>query len=171
MSYERMAVYHSGTMPSLGRDTLMRGDRTRADRPEAPPLSPTGTVQVPVRGTSVVTGRERACRGELVGFASPIGRLSAVIRITDEGTGNIATSVVPVELRAPIEGAAEIAIPPSDVRARELRAETEAVLLAVRPPVATLLAELLTLDSDDRSVHRLALCLTTALRGGALATA
>jgi hypothetical protein len=171
MSYERMAVYHSGTMPSLGRDALMRGDRTRADRPEAPPLSPTGTVQVPVRGTSVVTGRERACRGELVGFASPIGRLSAVIRITDEGTGNIATSVVPVELRAPIEGAAEIAIPPSDVRARELRAETEAVLLAVRPPVATLLAELLTLDSDDRSVHRLALCLTTALRGGALATA
>jgi hypothetical protein len=149
----------------------MRGDRTRADRPEAPPLSPTGTVQVPVRGTSVVTGRERACRGELVGFASPIGRLSAVIRITDEGTGTIATSVVPVELRAPIEGAAEIAIPPSDVRARELRAETEAVLLAVRPPVATLLAELLTLDSDDRSVHRLALCLTTALRGGALATA
>jgi hypothetical protein len=152
----------------------MRSGRTRADRPEAPPLSPTGTVQVPVRGTSVVTGRERACRAELIGFASPIGRLSVLIRITDEATGKIATSVVPVELRAPIEGAArtaEIAIPPSDVRARELRAETEAVLLAVRPPVAPLLAELLTPGSDGRSVHRLALLLTRALHGGALATA
>lgn len=174
MSYERMAVYYLGTMPSLEGDALMRGGRTRADRAEEPPMSPTGTVQVPVRGTSVVTGRERACRAELIGFATPIGRLSAVIRITDEATDNIATSVVPVELRASIVGAArtaEITIPPSDVRARELRAETEAVLLAVRPPVATLLAELLTPDSDGRSVHRLALLLTTALRGGALVTA
>jgi hypothetical protein len=152
----------------------MGGNRTRADRPEAPPLTPTGTVQVPVRGSSVVSGRERACRAELIGFASPIGRLSAVIRITDEATGNIATSVVPVELWAPIEGAArtaEITIPSGDVRARELRAQTEAVLLAVRPPVAALLAELPTADSDGRSVHRLALLLTTALRSGALATA
>ena len=172
MSYGWMAVYYFGTLRSLEGDALTRGGRIRADTPEAPPLSPTGTVQVPVRCTSVVTGRERA--DELIGFASPIGRLSAVIRITDGATGNIATSVVPVELRAPIEGAArtaELTIPPSDVLARELRAETEALLLAVRPPVATLLAELLTPNSDGRPVHRLALLLTTALRSGALATA
>ena len=163
-----------GRFGPLEGDALTRGGRIRADTPEAPPLSPTGTVQVPVRGTSVVTGRERACRAQLIGFASPIGRLSAVIRITDGATGNIASSVVPVELRAPIEGAArtaELTIPPSDVLARELRAETEALLLAVRPPVATLLAELLTPNSDGRPVHRLALLLTTALRSGALATA
>jgi hypothetical protein len=154
----------------------MPGSPTAASAPEAPAprAGASPPLSVAVRGSSVVTGLNRACRAELIGFASPIGRLSAVIRITDEATGKIATSVVPVELRAPTEGAArtaEITIPPSDVHARELRAETEAVLLAVRPPVAPLLAELLTPGSDGRSVHRLALLLTRALHGGALATA
>jgi hypothetical protein len=156
-------------------DALMRGGRTRVGSPEAPPLGATAsTVQVPVRGSSVVSGLERACRAELVGFASPIGRLSAVLRITDETTGKIATSVVPVELPTRIEGAtrtAEITIPPSDVRARELRAEMEAVHLVVRPLAVALLGELLTSDLDGTSAHRQALLLTTALRGGSLATA
>jgi hypothetical protein len=153
----------------------MPGSPTAAGSQEAPApgAGASPPLSVPARGSSVVTGLDRACRAELVGFASPIGRLSAVIRVTDEATGKLATSVVPVELRASIEGVAraEISIPPSDVRARELRAETEAVLLSVRPPVATVLAELLTRDSDPGSVHRLALLLTTALRGGALVSA
>jgi hypothetical protein len=154
----------------------MPGSPTAAGHPEAPAprAGASPPLSVPVRGSSVVTGLERACRAELVGFASPIGRLSAVIRITDEATGNIATSVVPVELPASIEGAArsaEITIPPSDVRARELRAETEAVHLMVRPPAVTRLGELLTPDFDGPSAHRQALFLTTALRGGWLATA
>lgn len=169
-------MYYPGTAELPGDDTLMPGSPTAASAPEAPAprAGASPPLSVPVRGSSVVTGLNRACRAQLIGFASPIGRLSAVIRITDEATGNIATSVVPVELRASIEGdarTAEITISPSDVRARELRAETETVLLAVRPPVATLLAELPAPDPDGTSVHRLALLLTTALRGGALATA
>jgi hypothetical protein len=121
----------------------------------------------------VITGLDRSCRAELIGFASPIGRLSAILRITDEATGNFATSVVPVELSAPIDGAAraELRIPQSEVRARELRAETEPVRLVPSVGGGTLLEELLTADFDGPSVHRLALVLTTALRAGALGSA
>jgi len=127
-----------------------------------------------VRGSSVITGLDRSCRAELIGFASPIGRLSAILRITDDATGNTATSVVPVGLPGPLEGAtttAEIMIPQSDVRARELRAETEPMRLVPSLQRGTLLEELLTADSDGTSAHRLALVLTTALRAGALTRA
>jgi hypothetical protein len=73
-------------------------------RPHLAPIGdPPPRVAVPVRGTSVITGRGRDCRAERVGFASPIGRLSAVLRITDAATGRTATSVVPVELPTRIE--------------------------------------------------------------------
>jgi hypothetical protein len=120
----------------------------------------------------VVTGLDRACRAELAGFASPIGRLSAVLRITDEATRNTATSVVPVELPARVEGTtgtAELTIPPSDVRAREVRVQTAAVRL--RLPTATVLEEFPMPDLDGMSAHRQALVLTTALSRGALARA
>jgi hypothetical protein len=164
-----------GTIASPHGDGLMRGARTRFRRPETPPPGPTAPrVRVPVRGSSVITGLDRSCRAELIGFASPIGRLSAILRITDEATGNTATSVVPVGLPGPIEGAtrtAEVMIPQSEVRARDLRAETEPVRLLPSLRGGTLLEELLTADFDGTSAHRLALVLTTALRAGALASA
>jgi hypothetical protein len=116
----------------------------------------------------VITGLDRACRSELVGFACPIGRLSAVLSITDETTGNTATSVVPVRI-AWATGNAELTIPPSDVRVRELRVETAAVRLRV--PRGPLLDELAMPDIDGISAHRHALGLTRALHGGALACA
>jgi hypothetical protein len=129
------------------------------------------TVAVPARCSSVITGLERTCHAELVGFAAPTGRLSAVLRVTDEPTGEAATSVVPVELPALVEGAigsVEMTIPPSDVLAGELRAETEGVRLTVSSPAGTLL--LLMADFRGASAQRQALILNTALRGGALAT-
>jgi hypothetical protein len=122
----------------------------------------------------VITGLDRSCRAELIGFASPIGRLSAILRITDEATGNFATSVVPVELSGPLDDAsttAELTIPHSEVRARELRAQTEPVRLVPSLGGRPLLEELMTADFDGKSVHRLALALTTALRAGALTSA
>jgi hypothetical protein len=136
--------------------------------------SPTRTVAIPARCSSVITGLERDCHAELVGFAAPIGRLGAVLRITDKATGRAATSVVPVELPARIEaaaGTAEMTIPASDVIARELRVETDGVRLTVSPPAGALLGDLLTADFQGASAHRQALVLNTALRGGAVATA
>jgi hypothetical protein len=148
----------------------MPGSPTAAGAPEAPAQRAGAfpPLPVPVRGSSVVTGLDRACRAELVGFASPIGRLSAVFRITDEATRNTATSVVPVRIDW-ATGTAELTIPPSDVRARELRVETAAVRL--RLPRGPLLDELAMPDIDGSSAHRHALGLTRALHGGALAWA
>jgi hypothetical protein len=148
----------------------MPGSPTAAGGSEAP--APRAGVSpppaVPVRGSSVVTGLDRACRAELVGFASPIGRLSAVLRITDEASGNTATSVVPVHIDW-VTGTVELTIPPSDVRARELRVETAAVRL--RFPAETLCEEFGAADFDRTSAHQQALVLTTALSRGALASA
>jgi hypothetical protein len=148
----------------------MPGSPTAAGGPEAlaPGAGASPPLSVPVRASSVVTGLDRGCRAELVGFASPIGRLSAVLRITDEATGNTATSVVPVRINW-ATGTAELTIPPSDVRARELRLETAAVRL--RLPRGPLLDELAMPDSDGISAHRQALVLTTALSRGALSSA
>jgi hypothetical protein len=163
-------VYYLGTAESPGDDVLMPGSPTAAATPEAPAprAGASPPLSVPVRGSSVVTGLDRACRTELVGFASPIGRLSAVLRITDEATGNTATSVVPVRIDW-ATGAAELTVPPSDVRARELRVETAAVRL--RLPADALLEEPPTPGFDGMSAHRQALVLTTALSRGALASA
>ena len=164
-----------GTIASPHGDGSMFGGRTRFRGPETPPPGPTAPrVRVPVRGSSVITGLGRSCRAELIGFASPIGRLSAILRITDEATGNTATSVVPVGLPGPIEGATrtpELMMPQSEVRARDLWAETEPVRLLPSLRAGTLLEELLTADFDDTSAHRLSLVLTTALYAGALASA
>jgi hypothetical protein len=105
MSHDEISVYNLETAELPG-DALMPGSPTAARPPEAPAqrAGASPALSVPVRASSVVTGLERACRAELVGFASPIGRLSAVLRITDEATGNTTTSVVPVELPARIEG-------------------------------------------------------------------
>jgi hypothetical protein len=144
------------------------GSPTAAGASEAPaPRAGASPPSVPVRGSSVVTGLNRACRAEVVGFASAIGRLSAVLRITDEETGNTATSVVPVQIDWATEGA-ELTIPPSDVRARELRVETAAVRL--RLPAETLLEECPTPGFEGMSTHRQALVLTAALSRGALAS-
>jgi hypothetical protein len=138
----------------------------------APQRSATATrVSVPVRGSSVITGLDRSCRAELIGFAAPIGRVSAILRVIDETSGITATSVVPVQLPAPIERGAETAelmIPHSDVRVRDLRAETEPVRLAPTLQGGTVLEEFLTADVDRTSAHRLSLVLSTALRAGAL---
>ena len=151
----------------------MRGGRTQLASPErgAPPDATAARVPVPVRGSSVITGLDRSCRAELIGFAAPIGRVSAVLRILDEATGTTATSVVPVELPAPIERGtriAEMVIPHSEVRARDLRAETEPVRLVPTLQGGTLLEEFRMADLDGASAHRLALGLTTALRAGML---
>jgi hypothetical protein len=143
------------------------GSPTAAGASEAPaPRAGASPPGVPVRGSSVGTGLDRACRAELVGFASPIGRLSAVLRITDEATGDTATSVVPVHIDWAGESA-ELTIPPSDVRARELRVETAAVRLRLR--VEMLLEECPTAGFNGMSAHRQALVLTAALSRGALA--
>jgi len=153
----------------------MPGGGTRLRSPETPASDAKAPrVRVPVRASSVVTGLDRSCRAELIGFASPIGRLSAILRITDDATGNTATSVVPVELPRPLEGAtrtAEMRIPQSEVRARELRAETEPVRLMPSLRGGTLLEELMTANVEGATAHRLALVLTTALRAGALTSA
>ena len=148
----------------------MPGSPTAAGGPEvpAPRAGASLPLSVSVHGSSVVTGLDRACRAELVGFASPIGRLSAVLRITDEANGNTATSVVPVHIEW-ATGTAELTIPPSDVRARELRVETAAVRL--RLPAETLFGEFGAPDFARTSAHRQALVLTTALSRGALASA
>lgn len=150
-----------------------RGGRAELASPEGrPPQGATAArVSVPVRGSSVVTGLDRSCRAELIGFAAPIGRVSAVLRILDEATGTTATSVVPVELPAPVERdtrTAELVIPHSEVRARDLWAETEPVRLVPTLQGETLLEEFLMADLDGTSAHRLALALTTALRAGSL---
>jgi len=148
----------------------MPGYPTAAGPPEAPAprAGASPPLSVPVRGSSVVTGLDRACRAELVGFASPIGRLSAVIRITDEATGNTATSVVPVRIDCTTR-TAELTLPSSDVRARDLRVETAA--LRLRHVAETRLDELRTADFGAMSAHRQALVLTTAVSRGALASA
>jgi hypothetical protein len=143
------------------------GSPTAAGASEAPaPRAGASPPTAPARGSSVVTGLDRACRAELVGFASPIGRLSAVLRITDEATGNTAISVVPVHVDWATDGA-ELTIPPSDVRARDLRVETAAVRF--RLPAETLPEECRTADFDGMSAQRQALVLTAALSRGALA--
>ena len=122
-----------GTIASPHGDGSMFGGRTRFRGPETPPPETAPRVRVPVRGSSVITGLGRSCRAELIGFASPIGRLSAILRITDEATGNTATSVVPVGLPGPIEGATrtpELMMPQSEVRARDLWARA----FAAQPP-------------------------------------
>ena len=148
----------------------MPGSPTAAGAPEAPArrAGASPPLSVPVRGSSVVTGLDRVCRSELIGFACPIGRLSAVLRIVDEATGNTATSVVPVCIDS-ATGTAELTIPPSDVRVRELRVETAAVRL--RLPRGPLLDDLAMPDIDGISAHRHALVLTTALSRGALTSA
>jgi hypothetical protein len=148
----------------------MPGSPTAASAPEAPAprAGASPPLSIPVRGSSLVTGLDRPCRSELVGFACPIGRLSAVLRITDEATGNAATSVVPVRIDW-ATGTAELTIPPSDLRVRELRVETAAVRL--RLPRGPLLDELAIPDIDGISAHRHALGLTRALHGGALVCA
>jgi hypothetical protein len=164
-----MQVYYPGTAESPGDHALTPGFPTAAGTPEAPaPRGGLPPLSVPARGSSVVTGLDRACRAELVGFASPIGRLSAVLRITDETTGNTATSVVPVRIDGATE-TAELTVPPSDVRARKLRVETAAVRL--RLPRGPLLDELAMPDIGRTSAHRHALGLTRALHGGELACA
>lgn len=174
MSYNGMATYPRHTLSSPRRDGLVRGGRTRFHSPETRlPRARPPRIRVPVRGTSVVTGLRRSCRADLIGFASPTGRLSAILRITDEATGHTATSVVPVELPARVAGAtrtAEMTIPHSEVRARELRAETKPVRLVPSLHAGSLLDELLTAHLDGTSAHRLALVLTTALDAGALAS-
>jgi hypothetical protein len=167
-------MYFAHTIaPSLGAG-WKRGGRAELASPEgrAPQGATAPRVSVPVRGSSVITGLNRSCRAELVGFAAPIGRVSAVLRILDEATSTTATSVVPVELLAPIQRGtrtAELVIPHSEVRARDLRAETEPVRLVPTLQGETLLEEFLTANLDGTSAHRLALGLTTALRAGALA--
>ena len=148
----------------------MPGSPTAAGGPEAPAsrAGASPSLSVPVHGSSVVTGLDRPCHAELVGFASPIGRLSAVLRITDEANGNTATSVVPVHIEW-ATGTAELTIPPSDVRARELRVETAAVRL--RLPAETPFGEFGAPDFDRTCAHRQALALTTALSHGALTSA
>jgi hypothetical protein len=150
-----------------GDEALTPGTPTAAGSQEAPAprAGASSPLSVPARGSSVVTGLERACRSELVGFASRIGRLSAVLRITDEETGYTATSVVPVRIDWATE-AAELTSPPSDVRVRELRVETAAVRL--RLPQGPLLDELAMPDIDAISAHRHALGLTRALHAGVL---
>jgi hypothetical protein len=163
-------VYYLGTAEFPGDDAVMPGSPTAAGPPEAPAprAGASPPLSVPVRGSSVITGLDRACRAELVGFASTVGRLSAVLRITDEATGNTATSVVPLHIDwAP--GSAALTIPPSDMRARELRVETAAVRL--RFSAEALLEEPATPDFDGMSAHRQALVLTTALSRGALSSA
>jgi hypothetical protein len=143
----------------------------REEPPDGGPR-PAG-VAIPVRCSSVITGAERSARAQLVGFAAPIGRVSAIVRITD-AMGKTATSVVPVELPALIRGAgsaAEMVIPPSDLLAHDLRLQTDGVRLTVRPPAGSLLSELLRADFRGTSTHRQALILTTALHRGALANA
>ncbi len=110
----------------------------------------------------------------MIGFASPIGRLSAILRITDVATGITATSVVPVDLHKPVEGGAgppEMIVPESDVRARDLRAETERVRLVPSIRGGALSGELLTMEFDGLCAHGLALVLSRALRAGALTSA
>ena len=150
------------------------------DRVEPPAGSPrpagaprSAGVAVPVRCSSVITSAERSARAQLVGFAAPTGRVSAILRITD-AAGKTATSVVPVELPVLIRGssfAAEMVIPPSDLLAHDLRIQTDAVRLAVRPPAGSLLSDLLRAGFRGTPAHRQALLLTTALHRGALANA
>ena len=166
-------MYFAHTIaPSLGAG-WKRGGRAELASLEgrAPQGATAPRVSVPVRGSSVITGLNRSCRAELVGFAAPIGRVSAVLRILDEAAGTTATSVVPVELRVPVErrtGTGELVIPHSEVRARDLRAETEPVRLVLRLAEGTLLEDFLTAHLDRPSAHRLALGLTTALHAGVL---
>ena len=166
-----MHVYPRYTLASPQRDDLNRpGSRFR--REELPPPGTSAPrVRIPVRGSSVLTGLARSCSAELIGFASPIGRLSAILRITDVATGITATSVVPVDLHKPVEGGArppEMIVPESDVRARDLRAETERVRLVPSIRGGALSGELLTMEFDGLCAHGLALVLSRALRAGAL---
>ena len=150
----------------------MPGSPTAASAAEAPARrAGASPLSVPVRGSSVVTGVEHACRAELVGFASPIGRLSAVLHLTQETTRKSATWVVPLELPVRTEGAetAELTIPPSDVRVRELRVETPGARL--RLSAAKLREELALPEFDGMPPHRQAVVLATALSRGALAWA
>src|SRR5918996_1845525 len=103
MSYDGMAMYSDQTIASpTGRRVDACPPHGRGS-PATPPRGATPSrVRVPVRGSSVITGLDRSCRAELIGFAAPIGRLSAILRIIDEATGTTATSVVPVEFPAPL---------------------------------------------------------------------
>jgi hypothetical protein len=133
----------------------------------------TRTLAIPARCSSVITGLERNCRTELVGFTTTSGGLGAVLRFTDDAAGRKATAVVPVEPPALIEGTTTtiaLTIPPSDVLAGELRAETESVRLTVRPLAGTLLGDLLVGDFGLTSARPLALALNAALHGGEVAT-
>jgi hypothetical protein len=68
-------------------------------------------------------------------------------------------------------GTAELVIAPGVVRARDHRAETGAVRLVDRLPAGTPLGESERSDFDRLPAHEGARLLTTATRGGALATA